>query len=177
MNARARPLLALLACAGLATGVARAADARIGEWIGRVDQPLPSGYRHLAGTCLGEGEDLCGRAITVLRDEQSGRRVLLATRRLLALDGNTIGGQRPHALVTDAWEVDALDEPAMEMTVGLCQRDGADDPRIVAIIRPDVALEWYVEFARLWRLDAQGRLQAIPARGVRCLNEGFGYDG
>jgi hypothetical protein len=174
------PLLALLA-AGAACAPATAAqagdDERIPDWIGRIDRPVPSGYREIGGHCIASREEVCSAAISILRDEHTQLRSIIATRPLFALDGSRLGGRQPLSLVTDAWEVEALDDARNEVSVALCQRDGVDDNRIVAVIRPDFDTEWYVRFERLWRLDAQGRLQAMPAQGVRCLNEGFGYDG
>lgn len=147
-----------------------------------LDRPhRPPGAVRLPGDrgrhCIASRDEVCSAAISILRDERTRLRSIIATRPLFALDGSQFGGSQPLSLVTDAWEVEALDDARNEVSVALCQRDGVDDNRIVAVIRPDFDTEWYVRFERLWRLDAQGRLQAMPAQGVRCLNEGFGYDG
>lgn len=181
MTARATPARLAIALGGLlAHGdvLAQAVDdTRIADWIGRVDVPLPSGYRETAGTCIASADDPCAEAVSVLRDGQSHTHALLATRALRALDGSRPGGQRPLSLVTDALDVEALDIAGNELSVGLCERDGRADGRLVAVVRVDAALEWYVRFERLWRLDASGRLRAIAPGGVRCRNEGHGYDG
>ena len=149
-------------------------------WIGTVVPPYPSGVHELSGSCVGpgtSGEELCAISIQVLRDEQSHVRTLLATRELRHPDGSTVGGDRPLQLVTDAIEPDALDDAKVELAVGTCQREGADDPRIVAALVPGPDVEWLAGFRGLWRLGDDGRFGALDPAGVRCRNEGFGYDG
>lgn len=180
--ARAASLL-VLACIASGThaqqvdlGPDNAADG----WRGTVVPPYPSGIHELSGTCVGEGPDgdaMCAIAISVLRDEQSETRTILATRRLHHPDGVAVGGDRPLSLVTDAIEPAALDDEGNEVAIGLCQAEGRNDPRIVAIVRPDAGQEWFTALQGAWRLDDTGRFSGIPASGVRCRNEGFGYDG
>lgn len=174
-------LLACAAAAAHAQGHAStAADESAGGWRGSVVPPYPSGVRELGGACIGEGssgEAMCAVSISVVKDEQSGARTVLAIRRLHHPDGNAVGGDRPLGLVTDVLEPAVLDDDATEVAIGLCQRDGGDDSRIVAIVRPEPDIEWYTRLRGAWRVGADGRFAAIEAAGVRCLNEGYGYDG
>lgn len=174
----------LMACAAAAaaaqTHPSMAAEEAAGGWRDSVVPPYPSGVRELGGACIGEGnsgEAICAVSVAVVKDEQSGVKTILAVRRLHHPDGRAVGGDRPLDLVTDALEPAALDDDATDIVIGLCQRDGHDDSRIVAIVRPDPDIEWYTRLPGAWRLDADGRFSAIEAADVRCLNEGYGYDG
>lgn len=173
-------LVLLVAGAAAHAQSSPSADGTADGWRGAVVPPYPSGVRELAGSCIGEGpggDSMCAISIAVLKDEQSGIRTILATRRLHHADGSPVGGDRPLTLVTDAIEPRALDDVQADVSIGLCQRDGKDDSRIVAIIHPDVDIEWYTQLSGAWRLGEDGRLAPIDASGIRCLNEGYGYNG
>lgn len=175
------PRIAALFVAGFAMGSACAQELQHEDkWVGTVVPPYPSGVHELQGTCVGtgtSGDELCLVSIHVLRDEQSHVRTLLGTRELHHPDGTPVGGDRPLQRVTDAIEPDALFDAKVEVAVGTCQRDGADDPRIVAALVPGPDVEWFAGFRGLWRLGDDGRFTALDPAGVRCRNEGFGYDG
>jgi hypothetical protein len=150
------------------------------KWVGTVVPPYPSGMRELSGSCVGpgtSGDEICTVSIGVLRDEQSHVRTLLATRELRHPDGTLVGGDKPLQLVTDALEPDILHDAQVEIAIGTCQRDGADDPRIVGALVPGPDVEWFSDFRGLWRVGGDGRFQPLAPAGVRCRNEGFGYDG
>lgn len=179
MTAVAR-IAAGVALAGIAFFVRAQTNDAGAAWRGTVVPPYGYGLQALSGTCVGEGPDgdsLCAIAISVVRDEQSHVRSVLASRMLRHPGGAPVGGDRPLSLVTDAIEPDVLYDTANEVAVGVCQRDGIDDPRIVAIVLPGADIEWFTDLRGSWRLDTAGRLQPIPPAGVRCSNEGFGYDG
>jgi hypothetical protein len=149
-------------------------------WIGTVVPPYPSGVHELSGSCVGPGPSgnaMCAVSIAVVRDEQNHVRTLLATRELRHVDGTPVGGDRPLQLVTDAIRPEPLTDKAVDVAVGICQRDGKDDPRIVAVLVPAADAEWFTRFRGLWRLGEDGRFQPLDPAGVRCRNEGFGYDG
>ena len=120
---------------------------------------------------------MCAVSIALVRDEQSHQRTLLATRELRHADGTLVGGDRPLQLVTDAIEPEALSGTTVDVAIGTCQRDGKDDPRIAAALVPAADMEWFTRFLGLWRLGDDGRFQPLDPAGVRCRNEGFGYDG
>jgi hypothetical protein len=149
-------------------------------WAGTVVPPYPSGVHELSGSCVGSGtsgDEVCAVSIQLLRDEQSHVRTLLATRELRHPDGTLVGGDKPLQLVTDAIEPDVLFDAKVELAVGTCQRDGIDDARVVAALVPNPEAEWFPDFRGLWRLGDDGRFQPLDPAGVRCRNEGFGYDG
>lgn len=63
-----------------------------------------------------------------------------------------------------------------------CEVNQIADPEIVAIAKPDAAMdidtEWRTTFQKTWRANrATRQLEPIPADNVRCYNIGYGYDG
>lgn len=184
MKAAAYLAVALLLPVAGAHAQAAPADAGAqagAQWRGVVVPPYPSGWVELGGSCIGPAdspETVCSAMVSLLRDEQSGIRTLLATRPLRHVDGTPAGdAARPLELVTDAVEPAALDEPRAEPVIGLCQRDGREDRRIVAIVQPDAGTPWHTRLHAAWRLDDDGRFQPVATQGLRCLDEGHGYDG
>ena len=56
---------------------------------------------------------------------------------------------------------------------GLCRRDLAEDPSILAIVNPEEK-EYSDNVKKAWRFTWQTlKLEEIPVKGVDCLNEGF----
>lgn len=150
-----------------------AASERGSGWIGAIVPPYPEGERETQGSCIGSVDapgGVCGHALAVIDDAQSGLRTVLALRAAKHF------GDAPLWQVVDALEPDALVDRAVDVAVATCQVDGADDGDVLALVRP-VEAEW-LPALQAWRFDtAAGRLLDLSAGTVRCRNEGFGYDG
>lgn len=157
----------------IVVGVAQAQEHAHG-WIGKAVPPYPEGVEQQQGSCIGDGagggpQRICHHMVSMVFDPQSKLRTLLVVQELPHFGRNSIG------VVADALEPEELDDAALQVSIGTCQQAGRDDGRIVAIVKPHDA-EW-LGARRAWRVDVEGRMQGLPAKGVRCRNEGFGYDG
>jgi hypothetical protein len=142
-------------------------------WIGAIVPPYPDGTRETQGSCIGSVDapgGVCGHALAVLDDAQSGLRTVLALRAAKHF------GEGPLWQVVDAIEPGMLDDRSVAVAVATCEAGGQDDGHLLALVRP-VEAEW-LPALQAWRFDtAAGRLLELPAASVRCRNEGFGYDG
>ncbi len=172
-----RPLVCfvVLVAAGLAAASSVAADASADGWIGRIVPPYPDGVIQTSGTCIGDPQahqgPLCEHAFAVLDDPQS------KLRSILALEQAPHFGQQPLWRIVDALEPDEMDDRSVDVAAGTCQVQATDDSAVVALVLP-TDTEWLAPVLRAWRFDTgAGKLVAIPVTGVRCRNEGFGYDG
>ncbi|NUO77994.1 MAG: hypothetical protein HOQ32_18525 [Lysobacter sp.] len=146
-------------------------------WIGRVVPPYPDGLKSNTGSCVGSGsapEQICARSIGTLDDAQD--------RSLKFYAGEFAGreGNEPRWKITDVIPYPKL-KRGEYVSVATCQRDGVDDPGLIAIV--DTAVENAAEQetfeARRWamRLDRDtGKFVEVPPASVRCYNEGFGAE-
>lgn len=172
IRARAWPVLACLG-AWAATAPALAGDGGQG-WIGKIVPPYPDGVVDMGGSCIGDPAAapaaICDHSIVVLHDPQSGLRTILALTQVPHF------GTQPLWRIADALEPAELDDRGIEVAMATCQSRGRDDTTLVALVRP-AEREWLAPL-RAWRFDAgAGTLTPVAAAGVRCRNEGFGYDG
>jgi hypothetical protein len=160
-----------LAVAPLAAAVAGDGE---GGWIGKIVPPHPDGVVETSGSCIGDPGSgpaaICDHAIAVLDDRQGGLRTILALAQVPHF------GNQPLWRIVDALEPDELDDRGIDVAGASCQREARDDAAVVALVRP-AEREWLAA-VRAWRFDAAaGKLLPVDAAGVRCRNEGFGYDG
>lgn len=167
----------LLACVLLLAPSLRAAGPdQASRWIGKIVPPYPHGVVEQQGTCIGGIADdpvsPCGHIVDVVVDPQSGIRTILV------IEATPHSGDVPLGRIVDAIEPPELEDAALDVAVAICQRDGRDDGRLVAVVDPGAKWQWLDAPRRVWRVDpASGRLHALAPDGVRCQNIGFGYDG
>jgi hypothetical protein len=166
--------VALLLCMLAITGQAVADESGAG-WIGKIVPPYPDGVTETTGTCIGSAQfdpaTLCDHAFAVLDDPQSKLRVVLA------LEQAPHFGKLPLWRIVDAVELDDPGDRSVQVATGICQQRGVDDAGLVALVRL-AEREWLAPVLRAWRFDVTaGKLLPVPVAGIRCRNEGFGYDG
>lgn len=171
-GAASRPALA-----GQATPAAAPAPAAATSWIGRVVPPYPDGLKSNTGSCVGSGsspEQICARSIGTL-DDAEDRSVKFYAGEFAGREGN-----EPRWKITDVVPYPKL-KRGEYVSVATCQRDGVDDPGLIAIVDtavPDAAAQEMFE-ARRWamRLDRDsGKFVEVPPASVRCYNEGYGAE-
>jgi hypothetical protein len=142
-------------------------------WVGYIVPPYPSGWSEDSGSCIGSVDDEggpCHHSIAVIRDAQSGMRMILA------LESMDHFGKEPLWRIVAALEPDALFDHDLAVAHGSCQLRGVDDGAVVAIVHHDER-EWLAA-REAWHFDrAAGRLVPLRGADVRCRNEGGGYDG
>lgn len=172
-------MVAWLVAAG-ATGQERSGGAAMDSvaaesLIGREVPPYPAGLDELGGTCFsapGSGPDsrVCAYSISIHGKDMAHVTHALVLRQV-GRDGN-------HAV----WRVlEAVERPAIEGAAFVhlgCEP--LDDGRavVLALARTEAAGEWYEPVHQAWAFDFEAeRLDEVDATGVRCPNEGYGYEG
>lgn len=149
-------------------------DSGVGHgWVGHIVPPYPSGWNETSGSCIGSAGDEggpCHHSIAEVRDGQSGSRMIVGLEQAKSF------GKAPLWRIAAVLEPDALFDREVAVVHGSCQLRGADDGTVVALVRP-AEREW-LPAREAWRFDvASGRFAPLAPAGVRCRNEGFGYDG
>jgi hypothetical protein len=87
----------------------------------------------------------------------------------------TIDSARQKFRIVDVLEIPQLAKGTMIKT-SFCLQDGTENPWIVAVANVTRA-EYLKGIRKAWRFDAGKRqIEAIPVKGISCLNEGFDLD-
>jgi hypothetical protein len=139
------------------------------EIIGSIVPPFPEGWKDEGGACISNtlgSERICDYSIGILRKD--GELVLY------------FGKSAPRIEPEKArWHViDRMPYPKISKTqqvvLGNCERDGKHDGAIIAIVkRTDT--EWYSIVQNAYKANfITGRFEKISAKGIRCINEGWG---
>lgn len=151
--------------------MARAAEGDHGGTEGHaLVPPYPAGLQEFSGFCVGDpnSEETCSHSIAFLGHKDHPPVVIVAQR----FHGRV--GQHARWLVTDEMPYPHLREDE-QLAVGICERAGHLDPKVMAIVADGGDVEWYADVRVAWRLDGElGRFTQVPGAGIRCMNEGFG---
>lgn len=175
----AAAVLAAIAAAFCPTAFAGAAPPKA-ALIGRTVPPFPPELPDLGGSCFsapaGASADPAASAICAYAFSAHGpdwpRLSHVLVLKAIGHEGNQT-----------QWRVlDVLERPTQPpgrmLAFHGCLRDGRDAPALLAWVDAEGEGEWYEPVYRAWEFDfARERLREIPPAGVRCVNEGHGYDG
>lgn len=146
------------------------------ELIGRMVPPYPPELPDLGGSCFsapgtGPASAICAYAFSAHGSGWERLTHVLVLKAVGHVDNQT------------QWRVlDVLARPAEPAGRTLiyhgCVRGDRSGAALVAWIDASTDAEWFEPVYRAWEFDfARERLREVPVEGVRCLNEGYGYDG
>lgn len=132
--------------------------------------PYPAGLVETSGFCVGDpdSDDTCSHSIAFLGSRGQPPTSIVAQR------FHDRVGQRARWRVTDELPYPHLRRDE-QLVVGICERAGHLDPKLMAIVADGGDVEWYTDVRMAWRLDGEsGRFIRQPTSGIRCMNEGWG---
>ena len=155
------------AAAGMATDPA--------ALVGRRVPPYPEPLADLGGTCFsapapGPGSEVCAYSVSI-HGPEAGNPTHAMVLKAVGRDGDNA-----------VWRVlEVVERPPIDGAGFVhygCEPLDGDAVVVLAVadLAPDG--EWYEPVHRAWAFDfATERLRGIDVAGVRCINEGYGYDG
>ena len=151
--------------------------ARAVELIGRTVPPYPDGLQDVGGSCLSDSTDpahVCDFSIGLLADADADPSAEVAPRYVVA--GRMAGREGPLALwkITDAQPYPKAGKGYF-WQAGSCRVDGADDAKVIAVVRQGAEHEYLTDVAWARRLDLKsGKFSVVEPSRVDCINEGYG---
>ncbi|MCF7222552.1 hypothetical protein [Marilutibacter chinensis] len=155
--------------------IADADIAVIADLIGHEVPPFPEALGELGGTCFsapgsGPQSGICAYSVSIHGTD--------ATRPTHAMVLKAVGRDGDHVV----WRVlEVVERPAIEGAGFVhygCESLAGDDVVVLAVadLAPDG--EWYEPLHRAWAFDfATEGIAEVDVAQVRCVNEGYGYDG
>lgn len=136
--------------------------------VGSTVPPYPAGFRDGGGACISRALDknVCEYSLGILR--KRGAHLLY-----LGKSAPRIDPKKARWTVTDQLSIKDIPN-GHDISFGLCELNGVQDEAILAVVKI-TNTDWFTHVHSAYKVNlTTERFEKIPAKGIRCFNEGWG---